>query len=204
MSDISERWSPQPLDVYAGSPVRPGQAKPHGNKERRLFLFKAGLLLVSTLALIPVMLLQSVFGAAIYVGFLLVVHVAGLAIFLVGLKRSHLGITRRDMAVRIGGLLILTGLLYLASGGLKLGFESALFWISLFVIWALHTAGAALLHLLPQRTSLCPFVQPRPGRAAQGGTLLGTLRGLGRTEPQSARPSASSRRRSRPSRSTKS
>ncbi len=155
MDDVLETWSASGLDVYAGSPVRPAD----GRRERRLFLAKATFLLITTLALVPIMVLQSALGGAIYVGFLVIVHVVGLAVFAYGLRRQHFGVSLRGLTIRIGGLVLLTGLLYLASKGLTTGLSSAVFWISLIAIWALHTAGAAMLHLMPERRdSLCPFI----------------------------------------------
>lgn len=158
MDEVTESWRPQPVDVYVGSRVRPEQPANH-NKERRMFLWKAGLLLISTVALIPILALQSDLGAKIYLAFLIIVHVAGLAIFAKGLRRKHFGTTARGLAIRLSGLVALTALLYAASKGLG-DFGSAMFWFSLFAIWALHTIGAAVLHLMPEQResdSLCPF-----------------------------------------------
>lgn len=151
-----ETWTPQQLDVYAASPVHPIK---QARRQRTLFIGKSIFLLVTTLALIPVMMLQSALGGLIYVGFLVAVHVIGLAVFAYGLNAHNFGANRRGLIVRISGLVILTALLYLASKGLQAGLFSGVFWISLTAIWALHTAGAALLHLMPRRTSgsLCPF-----------------------------------------------
>ncbi len=155
MEEVWEAWSPQPLDVYAGSPVRPT-----AHQDRRLFWFKAGLLLATTVALVPILAWQHVLGATIYVGFLVVVHVVGLVIFAVGLRRAHFGTSLRGILIRIGGLAMLIGLLYIASKGLSHNFGSMVFWVSLVAIWALHTAGVAMLHLMPERRtgSFCPFV----------------------------------------------
>ncbi len=157
MDDVLEMWPEQPadLDIHVGSP-----APTRFWTDRRLFLMKATVLLITTLALIPILILQNTFGAALYVGFLVIVHVAGLVVFAAGLTRQHFGSDLRGLSIRIGGLAILFGLLYLASKGLTSGFDSLVFWVSLIAIWALHTAGAAMLHLVPHRQSgsFCPFV----------------------------------------------
>ncbi len=152
---MTESWTPQPIDHYVGSPVQPKL-----RRDVRLFWIKAVILLVTTLALIPVLIAQSALGGAIYVGFLVAVHVIGLVVFAYGLRGSHFGTSLRGIAIRVGGLLVLTALLYMASKGLTSGFSSVVFWVSLTAIWALHTAGAAMLHLMPERrqaNSLCPF-----------------------------------------------
>lgn len=155
MEEVWETWSPQPIDIHAGSPVRP-----QATHDRRLFWFKAILLLVTTIALVPILLWQHILGAKFYLGFLVVVHVGGLVIFAKGLKRSHFGTTLRGTMIRVGGIAALVALLYLASKGLGQSLDSTVFWISLLAIWLLHTAGAAILHLMPERrsSSFCPFV----------------------------------------------
>ncbi len=156
MDEVLETWTPHALDVHEASPIHPErEAKRH----RRLFIAKAVFLLLTTLALIPVLMLQSALGGAIYVGFLVAVHVVGLAVFVWGVRARDMGVGR-GLVIRIGGLVLLTALLYLASKGLQTGFASAVFWISLVAIWALHTAGAAMLHLMPSKhsDSLCPFL----------------------------------------------
>lgn len=172
MEEVLEMWSERPkdLDVHAASPVRPTagpvQAAASASETRRawsdrsLFYMKAGVLLATTVALIPILAYQSVLGAQVYVGFLVAVHVLGLAAFAYGLRREHFGQGARGLAIRIGGLVLLTALLYLASKGLSDTFGSLVFWISLTAIWVLHTAGAAMLHLRPGQSSdsFCPFV----------------------------------------------
>ncbi len=136
-------------------------------RDRTLFLWKAGLLLATTLALIPILAWKHELAATTYVAFLVTVHVAGLGIFLYGVRRRTLAPNTRGFLVRIAGLIALFSLAGLASQGLHAGLHSTIFWASLTAIWALHTAGAALLHLRPQSAranghadagSLCPFL----------------------------------------------
>lgn len=119
-------------------------------------IWKSALLLVTTIALIPIILYQEQIWANAYVIFLIVVHAIGLVVFLWGVKaRDLLG---KGFAIRIAGLAILTALIYLASKGVQSSLESSIFWISLGAIWLLHTGGLFLLHVRGQRDLACPFL----------------------------------------------
>ena len=123
------------------------------------FAWKVGLLLVTTVALIPILLSKNEWAATVYLWALVAVHVVGLLIIGVGVKRHHLAPDRRGLVIRVVGIAILIALLYLASQGLKSSVEGWLFWGSLFAIWALHTLGLALLHIRGRREmAVCPFV----------------------------------------------
>lgn len=138
-----------------------GATAPRITFERRgQFAWKTALLLATTVALIPILLLKSAWAAQVYLWVLVVVHVAGLAIIGIGVKRTHIAPDRRGLVIRLVGIAILVGLLYLASKGLQTSAQDFLFWGSLFAIWALHTLGLALLHIRGGRetAAACPFV----------------------------------------------
>jgi hypothetical protein len=125
---------------------------------RRQFVWKTVLLAATTLALVPILLSESVWAAQVYLWALVVIHVAGIGIVAYGVKRHHIAPDLRGLAIRVVAILILVGLLYLASQGLERPGSSFLFWGSLFAIWALHTLGLALLHIRGRReASACPF-----------------------------------------------
>ncbi len=122
------------------------------------FAWKAGLLLATTIALIPILLSKDVLAAQIYLWVLVVVHVAGIFIVALGVKRHQIAPDTRGLVIRLIAIVILVALLYLASKGLDGDVAGFLFWGSLFTIWALHTAGLALLHIRGRReAALCPF-----------------------------------------------
>ena len=129
-------------------------------ERRGQFAWKTALLLATTVALIPILLLKSAWAAQVYLIVLVVVHVVGLGIIAVGVKRTHIAPDRRGLVIRLVGIALLIGLLYLASKGLQTSAQDFLFWGSLFAIWALHTVGLALLHIRSGRemTAACPFV----------------------------------------------
>jgi hypothetical protein len=137
-----------------------GAATPRITFERRgQFAWKTALLLATTVALIPILLLKSAWAAQVYLVVLVVVHVIGLAIIAIGVKRTHIAPDRRGLVIRLVGIGFLVGLLYLASKGLQTSAQDLLFWGSLFAIWALHTLGLALLHIRSGReAAACPFV----------------------------------------------
>jgi len=137
-----------------------GAAAPRITFERRSqFAWKTALLLATTVALIPILLLKSQWAAQAYLVVLVAVHLVGLAIIAVGVKRTHIAPDRRGLAIRLVGIGFLVSLLYLASKGLQTSAEDLLFWGSLFAIWALHTLGLALLHVRSGReAAACPFV----------------------------------------------
>jgi len=123
------------------------------------FAWKVGLLLATTIALVPILLLKSEWAAQVYLWVLVGIHVVGLGIIAIGVKRHHIAPDRRGLVIRLVGIALLIGLLYLASQGLQSSVEGVLFWGSLFAIWALHTLGLALLHIRGRREmTVCPFV----------------------------------------------
>jgi hypothetical protein len=127
-------------------------------EERRRFLWKAALLAATTIALIPILLSKDEWAARVYLIVLVVVHVAGIFIVAVGVRRRDIAPDRRGLAIRLVAIVILVGLLYLASQGLQTATQDLLFWGSLFLIWLLHTVGLALLHVKGRREATCPFV----------------------------------------------
>ena len=127
--------------------------------KRRQFYWKSALLAATTLALIPILLWKHEFAATLYVAFLVVVHVGGLAVFAYGVSREDLQFTRTGLWVRLAGVAVAVALLYLASKGLRTEAGGAIFWSSLFAIWGLHTGALLLLHLRGREMSAtCPFV----------------------------------------------
>lgn len=123
------------------------------------FAWKVGLLLATTIALVPILLMKSEWAAQVYLWALVAVHVVGLFVIAIGVKRHHIAPDRRGLVIRLVGIAMLVALLYLASKGLRSDVEGFLFWGSLFAIWALHTLGLALLHIRGRREmAVCPFV----------------------------------------------
>lgn len=149
MEEPLELWPADARDVQF-------TVAPKWKIDKTPILWKSGLLLLTTIALIPIILYQEQIWANAYVIFLIVVHVLGLLIFLWGIKaRDLLG---KGFAIRLAGLAILTGLIYLASKGVQSELETSIFWISLAGIWLLHTGGLFLLHVRGQRDLACPFL----------------------------------------------
>lgn len=127
--------------------------------DRRTFWWKTALLAATTVALIPILLWQDALAATIYLWALVVVHVAGVVVVAIGVRRHQIAPDGRGLAIRLAAIAVLVGLLYLASKGLDTEVGGAVFWASLFAIWALHTLGLALLHFRSGREQLaCPFV----------------------------------------------
>lgn len=126
-------------------------------RHRARFVWKTALLLVTFLALIPILLYRDVLGAKVYLWFLVGVHAVGLVVFSWGVGRQDIAPSTRGFVGRLAGLAVVTALLYLASFGLKGAFGTALFWGSLFALWAIHTVGLVLLHLRGRREA-CPFL----------------------------------------------
>lgn len=123
------------------------------------FAWKVALLAATTIALVPILLWKHELAATVYLVALVVVHIAGVAVIGIGAKRHHIAPDKRGLYSRLGGIAVLIALLYLASKGLQTSAEGWIFWGSLFAIWALHTAGLALLHIRGKReNALCPFV----------------------------------------------
>jgi hypothetical protein len=138
-----------------------GAAAPRMTFERRgLFAWKSALLLATTVALIPILLMKSAWAAQVYLWVLVAIHVIGLGIIAIGVKRTHIAPDTRGLVIRLVGIAFLVALLYVASKGLQTSAQDFLFWGSLFAIWALHTIGLALLHIRSGRESAaaCPFV----------------------------------------------
>lgn len=138
-----------------------GAAAPRITFERRgLFAWKSALLLATTVALIPILLMKNAWAAQVYLWALVVIHIVGLAVIAIGVKRTHIAPDTRGLVIRLVGIAILIGLLYIASKGLQTSAQDFLFWGSLFAIWALHTVGLALLHIRSGRetAAACPFV----------------------------------------------
>lgn len=137
-----------------------GAAAPRLTFERRgQFAWKTALLLATTVALVPILLLKHAWAAQVYLVILVAIHIIGLGVIAVGVKRSHIAPDRRGLIIRLVGIAFLIALLYVASKGLRTSTEDFLFWGSLFAIWALHTIGLALLHIRSGReVAACPFV----------------------------------------------
>ncbi len=128
-------------------------------ERRGQFAWKVALLAVTTVALVPILLMKNEWAARVYLWVLIAVHLLGVVVILVGTKRHHIAPDKRGLAIRLGAIFLLVGLLYLASKGLQGSTEGYLFWGSLFAIWLLHTAGLALLHIRGAReNAVCPFV----------------------------------------------
>lgn len=133
---------------------------PRVSFERRgQFYWKTALLAATTISLVPILLAKQVVAAQVYLVALAFVHLAGLAIIAIGVKRQHIAPDRRGLVIRLIGITALVLLLWLAAKGLRTSFGEFLFWGSLFAIWALHTLGLALLHVRSGReVAACPFV----------------------------------------------
>ncbi len=128
-------------------------------ERRGQFAWKVALLALTTVALIPILLMKDEVFAKLYLWVLVGIHLVGLLIIGIGVKRTHIAPDKRGLAIRLVGIALLIGLLYLASKGLKTSTEGIVFWGSLFAIWLLHTAGLALLHIRGAReNAVCPFV----------------------------------------------
>ncbi len=139
------------------------QAAPSGPlfhfTDRRRFYWKLALLAVTTVALVPILLLKDQGWATLYLWSLVAVHVGGVVIVVLGVKRAQIAPDTRGLVIRLVAIALLVALLYLASKGLQDPTLGLVFWGSLFAIWALHTAGLALLHIRGRReASVCPFV----------------------------------------------
>ncbi|HEX2066443.1 MAG TPA: hypothetical protein VHI93_06495 [Candidatus Thermoplasmatota archaeon] len=124
---------------------------------RRAFYWKTALLAATTLALAPILLWKHAMAAQVYLVVLVVIHVAGIGVITVGARRQDIAPGLRGFVIRAVAIVLLVALLTLAAGGLT-GTRGVVFWSSLFAIWALHTAGLALLHVRGRRElKACPF-----------------------------------------------
>lgn len=127
--------------------------------DRRKFYWKVAILLVTTVALVPIMLYKDQLWSGIYLVFLAIVHVGGIVVIVVGTKRHQIAPTRSGLLWRLAALAVILALLGLLASGVNTSVASFTFWGSLFAIWALHTGGLAILHIKGQReNALCPFV----------------------------------------------
>ncbi|MEK6985980.1 MAG: hypothetical protein AABX89_06335 [Candidatus Thermoplasmatota archaeon] len=127
--------------------------------DRKTFYWKVGLLAATTVALIPILLWKHEMAATIYLVILAAIHVGGLFIVVKGVKKEQIAPNKRGLIIRIIGIVLLVVLLYLVSKGLQDPALGLLFWGSLFSIWALHTAGLALVHIRGRNeAAMCPFV----------------------------------------------
>jgi len=149
-----EQWPTRPAE--AAIPV--GQAPRFEFRKKAQFAWKVFTLFITFVALIPILLYQDELGARIYLWFLVGVHVLGLVIFTIGVKREDIAPSKWGFYGRLIGLAITVGLLYWASQGLQSKFGTLAFWWSLFSIWAVHTGGLALLHIRGRNETACPFV----------------------------------------------
>ncbi len=122
----------------------------HVHGARRL-VGKTLILAVTTLGMIPVLLWRSELAAKIYLLLLVFIHVAGLVVLAWGVKRHHIAPTRRGLTGRLIGLAVLIALLAFAAKGIQDPTTGALFWASLFAVWALHSAGVIMMHVRTQR-----------------------------------------------------
>ncbi len=127
-------------------------------RHKARFIWKNALLLITFVALIPILLYQDVLGAQVYLWFLVGVHALGLFIFAWGVGRHDIAPSMKGFLGRLAGLATVTLLLWIASKGLNTEFGSLLFWGSLFALWAIHSAGLLLLHLRGRKETSCPFV----------------------------------------------
>lgn len=115
--------------------------------------WKSVILLVTTLAFVPILLWQHELAASVYVGALVLVHVVGLGVLIA--RSGDWWKDKRALGWRLGGIALLTVLLAIVGKGLT-GTTGGLFWGTLGLVWVLHTAGAVLLHLRGEARS-CPF-----------------------------------------------
>jgi hypothetical protein len=141
-----------PVDAAHAPAPRISFAKP------RQFYWKTALLAVSTIALVPILLAKSEVWARVYLVLLIAVHLVGPVIMLWGASWRQMASNPRTLALRALGVILLLGLLVLASKGVQDTTRGTLFWGSLFAIWALHTGALALLHIRGREASTsCPF-----------------------------------------------
>jgi hypothetical protein len=147
-------WPPAPVSAH-------GQAAGTGPvvfEHPRRFIWKTALLAATTIALIPILLAKDSWAATVYLVVLIVVHVAGIFIVAIGVRRRDIAPDRRGFVYRIIAIVCLVALLYLVSQGLRSATADYVFWGSLFLIWLLHTLGLVLLHVKGRREAACPFV----------------------------------------------
>src|SRR5688572_6217770 len=88
-------------------------------QRRGQLAWKVGLLLATTIALIPILLSKSGMAAKAYLWILVGGHVAGLSIIAAGVKRHHIAPDTRGLLIRLAGISIRVARLYPASKGLQ-------------------------------------------------------------------------------------
>lgn len=118
------------------------------------FAWKTALLAIVTVALAPVVLWRHELAAQVYLGALVVIHVGALVIFVRGVQRKDIAPSAFGLFWRATGLAVAVALL----ASLRLVPDSPLFWPTLVGIWAVHTAGLALLHVRAKEGAGCPFL----------------------------------------------
>jgi hypothetical protein len=122
--------------------------------KKRQFAWKTTLLAAVSLGLGVVVLSKEAVVAQLYLGLLVAVHVAGLAMFAIKVDRRDIAPSRFGLLWRATGLAVMLALLTL----IRLQPDSAVFWPSLGAIWAIHTAGLSVLHLRAVEGAPCPFL----------------------------------------------
>jgi hypothetical protein len=118
------------------------------------FAWKTALLAITTVAIAPVVLWKDALAAQVYLGALVVIHVGALVVFARGVQKKDIAPTPFGLFWRVTGLAVMIALL----ATIKLVPDSPWFWPTLGAIWALHTAGLALLHVRAKDGVGCPFI----------------------------------------------
>lgn len=128
-------------------------------RHKAKFVWKAVTLFITFAAVIPILLYQHEIGAQWYLAFLVAVHVIGLLVFGWGVAKEDIAPTTWGFVGRLIGLVSVGVLLYFVSKGVTdTPTGSAVFWGSLFGLWAIHTGGLLLVHLRGREGSGCPFI----------------------------------------------
>jgi hypothetical protein len=121
---------------------------------KQRFAWKSALLAALTLALAPVVLWKHALAAQLYLGLLVAIHVGALGVFIVRTRREDIAPSAFGLFWRAVGLAVAVALLTM----LRLVPDSPWFWPSLAGIWAVHSAGLALLHVRAVDGATCPFI----------------------------------------------
>lgn len=130
--------------------------------KKRQFAWKSAVLAVVSLGLGVVVLSKHAFAAQLYLSLLVIVHVAGLALFALRVERRDLAPSWFGLFWRLTGLAVMLALLTM----IRLQPDSPYFWPSLGAIWAIHTAGLSVLHLRAVEGASCPFLPGSWGKRA--------------------------------------